>query len=100
MRACEAVEEQMAAEAVAEGNGTNAKDGAEADDDVRSNIHEGYGRQAAREGVKCGGKEGGKVRINEGEGEDGRREDARMGSYRGKGVSRGPTWAAVKGWPR
>ena len=44
MRACEVVEEQMAAEAVAEKNGANAKDGAEADDDVRSNIHEGYGR--------------------------------------------------------
>ena len=39
MRACEAVEEQMAAEAVAEGNGTNAKDGAEADDDVRKVTH-------------------------------------------------------------
>ena len=39
MRACEAVEEQMAAEAVAEGNGANAKDGAEADDDVRKVTH-------------------------------------------------------------
>ena len=62
MRACEAVEEQMAAEAVAEGNGANAKDGAEADDSERGS-----------EGVECGGKEGGAVRRNEGKGEDGRK---------------------------
>ena len=66
IRACGVAEEQAAAEAVTEGNGANAKDGTEADDDVRSDIHdEGYGRQAEREGAGCGGKEGGKVRRNE-----------------------------------